>query len=197
MPTYIASTISPKWNTKRPAARALDGIHDVHDLDAGCRERVCVIESSVALWSRYAIQQEADRHSTLRGLSTAVGPRYVDSGQTKSGATHDESPLLRFMEYGAFGSGERCAPPGPVRCSAAPPAHFRADPPHDGPSAASTAWTSQSTDASALADASATTRQLSSRAGARPFGCRLQPAMARTSTSWPSPIGPSCAGSPQ
>src|SRR5215831_17878783 len=88
MPTYIASTISPKWNTKRPAARTRDGIHDVHDLDAGCRERVCVIDSSVALRSRYAIQQEADRHSTLRGLSTAAGPRYVDSGQTKSGARH-------------------------------------------------------------------------------------------------------------
>src|SRR5262245_33218349 len=184
MPTYIASTISPKWNTKRPAARALDGIHDVHDLDAGCRERVCVIESSVALWSRYAIQQEADRHSTLRGLSTAVGPRYVDSGQTKSGATHQtvdrgggaletrqqrrvsSIEVCGIRRFWIGGSAARPPPPfaAPLRCALT----SGATPLHDGPSAARAAGTFLSTRASALGSASVTSRQLSSRVSAKP-----------------------------
>ena len=32
----------------------------------------------------------------------------------------------------SYGSGERCAPPAPVRCSASLRARFRGDPPHDG-----------------------------------------------------------------
>src|SRR5262249_55382154 len=46
-------------------------------------------------------------------------------------------------------------------------------------------------------NASVTSRLLSSRASAKPFECTFAASNVTTSTSWPSPIGPSCGGSPR
>src|SRR5215467_435685 len=87
MPTYMASTISPKWSAKRPTDMTRDGILDVHVLDAECAERLYVMHPSVVLRFQRGFQHEADRRSTLSGLQRCVRPRYVQSGvQQKMGS---------------------------------------------------------------------------------------------------------------
>ena|SRR5438128_9676463 len=86
MPAIMASTISPKWSTKRVAVSAPAGSRNDHGLVVGCVERMCVTLQVSQVGMRAPSDRKRIFVPRLADLSMFPGPQCVESGPTKGGA---------------------------------------------------------------------------------------------------------------